>query len=295
MVNSQGISNPESEQKTSKKLTDDTGGNHTGSDIEGDPMLPPQGTDAALEYIGQRSVEDPLFAFLKQSWRSILVVLVLAIAGPFVWGKFQSSYEDSLGEAGDVLAKVQSAYSALLSAEAERTTAATTTSNTPDDSAEKVKKLDEKVADATRTMTSQLMALEQEGEPFASVAGVYRSLLARRVSGVSPSGTLPSVTALPWKLEPEQSSARFFLELREFVDARGLLDTPSAKRAGQERLAELAKSSTYQQVAAALVLARIAESAEERTRARDLLKAIESQTPKQGELVKSALQGLGAD
>ena len=89
-----------------------------------------------------------------------------------------------------------------------------------------------------------------------------------------------------------RGAERFTAELGAMIKARQLLDETSTVTEGRELLAALAERGEYVHVSAALSLARIAESSDERAVALEVLTGLLNRTPEQTELLTPEIERL---
>ena len=274
------------------------------NDIYTDPSIANSAVASAVR-------DDPLFRFLAQSWRSVVVVVLAIAAAWYGWRGFQSTREESVRHAADIFSRLRIEFEELNRLNAERATVLKEVAELEQNIAspaaapkrgenakagvvanaeEQQKEIDQKRARleeiaATVTKTRERaqqtsLLLTDAREPYRSLAALYQVLIQADGSSAVPP---PAESAAATELALVQ-------ELQTLAAARRELEVNRAE--GIERLVGLAESAHYTRAYAALILAQIADSEQERVRAREIIEGVQRNFPDQSALLDGELRRL---
>lgn len=250
--------------------------------------------------VAQTVAEDPLFIFLRRWGRQLLMITALVLAGYFGNGLFQKSYTDSMRRYADVfaslrvqLAEIEGLRSASVSAReesAKKASDAAIAQEEKDKAATAATKAEDDLKQAQSQLNERLTALADARSPYAEIAAIYRGIVRTR------SGDLQEARAafgsLKWRELKADDSARFFGEMAAFGLAGALLESDASHAEGRQLLIDLARDGVMAHVAAALRLARLAQTEAERQEVLTILEALNNRYPEQNALLESEIKQL---
>lgn len=247
-------------------------------------------TDPALVRAKQ---EDPFFKFISQHWRNLLVAAVVVLGGYYVVTRLQTTQYESQVSASDLFGKAQESFTEVVTLE-ERLRAFPAVPTDPkadpkvvETQAKERADLELKLKEANEKLSQRVAALNDVKAPYNYLASLYNSFKAARV------GDLAGVDTHSRQVGSEGNS--IFAELSQLAAARVLLDDPNRRAEGVKKLLDLASASNYVSVSAAVSLARVANTSEERTQAIRVIDTIITQSPEQTDLLKEDLAQLRGD
>lgn len=284
--------------------------------IEKNPM---ESTEAFLKETGisERIAEDPLLRFIGKYWQHVVFLVAACVIISYAFQAFQSTRENSLKTASERYARVRSEFTQLeqldrdiakLRIEVAKEPLASSSSQgvapagqggaTVSEKATRLAEKEKKRGEAQARFDQTLQALADSKEPYKRIAKLY-GILSQRLGGAgAPAG---AVAASPldvgvlatWEQSGGPTSAeRFFGELEALIVARALLDVPERLGEGVAALKALATRGSVARVSAAISLAQLAQSPNERAEARTLLEAIRTQQPEQSDQVRDEIARL---
>lgn len=241
--------------------------------------------------------EDPLVQFLGKYWR-VLVALValygLVWYGQIVYRQAQSRRAERASEG---LASVRESYEQLISAQ-ESLIAAQRGGAKDDATKADVEKRETELKDAQlrrdearSSLGERLKILSDQGGAFARMASVYETL-SRTAIG-EKGADIEQVSATEWNGLNPNKAERALAEARAYLSAKALLTKPETQQAAVSGLTSLAREGAYLNAAAAISLATVAASAEEKVSARETLKAVRAAHPEQSDLISEETKRLG--
>lgn len=253
-------------------------------DIFGDPT------------IARAIAEDPVFRFLAKSWRQLAIV-VLAIGAVFYAKyQFERTHDVRMAEASNVFSKVSSEYSRMersLGELKEVTAGKSGEGASAEEPAKKRGKLEDDLKEIRRKMSDLLAAMQDTRAPYDALAALYRGLTGQLSGDLSDLRSV--ISGVRWSEYSErQSKERFISELAGLALARGLLDADSTYAEGRQLLQALAEHGRFVEIAAAIGLARISFSKEEKAQALMVLERLASSRPEQRELLKQDISRLSS-
>ena len=239
--------------------------------------------------------EDPMLRFLMK-WRKPLIVLALVIlAGWYLKSSANQAHEEAMASASDLFEQAQKDLEAWNAGRAKQAAAAK-------DKKEEVPA--EKKAEGADTaggkaagdetvarIEGKLQALREQGGPYAEIGQGYQVLMNVEEGKLDAAAQVLSQVKLD-EIKRADGGDRFFTELTALVSARSLLDDPARKAEGLEKLRTLAEQGVYVNTSAAMSVARLAQTPEEREQARKLLQGIKDKYPVQASVVDGELKKL---
>lgn len=248
--------------------------------------------------------EDPLFRFLTTWWRQLLVLALAIALGVYAKQRFEQSREFRLSEAADILSRVHSQYEGLLAARSEikrleGEKAKKGAADQKEAQNQELQKIDEQLTKAQtdfnesrRLMSEYVTALSDSVAPYDSLAKLYSGLLS--FVGSEPQKAAEELGGLSalWKEQDAKDHTRLVSELAALSTARMLVDQEASYAQGRSQLRQLAQSAHYVRASAAVALARISETAQEKDEARPLLEGVISQYPELAEQLQPELSAL---
>lgn len=241
-------------------------------------------------------VHDPVAALAERIWRPVLLVVGALVAGWYIKSTLSSSYEQSAREAADSFSKVRTAFTSVKTAQERlRTLEATSLAGKSDvdvkKQADDVERAKKEVSEAKDLLSQFLVVLGDAREPYKQLASIYRALAAREVGDIAAMrAALSTFSAEP--VGKPDSSERFYAELGLLALAKTLIDDPATLNEGRDLLIKLSKNGTTVDVTAALSVARIAETSEQRAAAVALLTDLQTGHPEQAALLERELKRL---
>ena len=224
--------------------------------------------------IKERAKEDPFARFLLEGWRQVVTVLLVVVAIVYIKNSYVKNQEASLEYAADRFAQVRLELDALREAQQAA----------PAEGAKPEEIKAPKAEDAAKKFNEGLRALEETRAPYNELAPLYAAM----------GSLLKGETVLAGELPAGEGPARLAEELKQLVVARSKLDVPASAAEGRQILERLAAEGSFVGISAALSLARIAQTPDERSKAAALLSRIEEQHPEQVNLVDPELKRLNA-
>lgn len=245
--------------------------------------------------------EDPLFRFLSEYWKQVL--LIVGAVFVFIYGKgvYQDTYTSSMRHAGDLFASLRSEYAKyeglvqehkkLASAAPEVEEAANEVEGDAKKDAQKLAEVKENLSAAEERVQELIKYLSESRPPYTSISKIYAGLVARQKGEL---GELrAALSGFDWMGVSESNSVeRFYSEVAALVMARALVDDEESYQKSRGLLAELAKDGEHVDVSAALTLARISLTEDEKSQARGVLESVVSNHPEQAALLESELKRL---
>ncbi|RMG41076.1 MAG: hypothetical protein D6719_09320 [Candidatus Dadabacteria bacterium] len=256
--------------------------------------------------ISEAIKEDPLFKFLSEYWKQVLVIVAAAVAIFYGREAYNRNYLIAMQHGGDQLAtlrKEYAEYEGMLAELEDLKTKVQNQAGKKDAKALKDKKsegtsedqkkladLEKRLKDKREQVLEMAGYLEQSHPPYPQIGKIYKALVARH------DGNLEQLKALlggfNWQQTPEDDPARFYAENAALVLARSLVDDKESYSQARSILKNLAEKGLYAAVPAALTLARISATDEEKAEARMALEDLIKRQPEQVELIEPELNKL---
>lgn len=230
--------------------------------------------------IQQTIAEDPLFTFLQKWWRQIAVVVLAVALGYYFRESFQENYERSMRRSADTFSKVRAEYEQVLNLHQQLP-----------DNIEEDSEAAKTFTEAKERLMLTIASLGDAREPYQTLSGLYRALVALEIEGDTEATSRLQTLAAEIKQKGDESLVPF-ADLALFAAARSGLDDADSRSAAIGQLTELAKSSAVVDVAAGVTLARVADTPEQRAEARQILEEILRRSPEQADIVEPVVNSL---
>ena len=239
-------------------------------------------TDPALQ---RTMVEDPLFRFLKNWWRQLLVIGLAIAAGWYVLHSFQETHIAAMKSSADTFRKVRSAYDELRAFDLQKLQITEPKALTDINQKMNAKELE---------LVSTIDSLSDAKEPYRSFAQLYRALLKGRSGDIEGMKQLMPPDAWKNAATPE-SPERLVGELAAVAEARLLIDTPQNAEQGKAILKDLVVNGRFVNMSVVKTLSALAQSSSEKEELVTLLEQLRAKRPEQVALIDQALQELGQE
>ena len=246
-------------------------------------------TDPALS----QETRDPIGEFLKKQWRPALIVVVLAFAAIYVRDTLRASHQVSLEASANSFFKAQEALEDFR--KAKKTLAeleAKPLSKEKEKQLEEEKLRSEASADLALRgdrLKQSTLVLSDALEPYKKLSALINTLAAKERGDVATLKSLASQYSIDL-ITKAKGSDRMVAELSALAVARALLDLPDGEKQGSDMLKALAEQGETVGISAALSLARLASSEDEKKQAQALLKNLSEKRPEQAALLKNEIQ-----
>lgn len=219
--------------------------------------------------------------FFSKWGREILIAVAVAVA-IFLVTKFlretdakqrkiaSSKYEEARG----TFSELKSAVAAQAGAKAEEASAKA-----------------QNVETVKAKLTEQLKVLHDAKEPYRSIADVYQALSFNLTGDAVAAKKLLAELDLNAKLSDPKADT-MFIEFASINLGRALIDSPESFTDGWKVLITLTEKAKYVSTNAAIVLADVARTPEERAQAKSALDALAARAPESQEMLKASIKRL---
>ena len=250
-------------------------------------------TDPAIAEAAQ---DDPVIQYFVQNWRSILTVVVAIPLLMFGYNTFRSTNEAKRAAASATFGEIRNVYTGIQTEDEQLRTAKKDLEKgdaaKKDELTKKVTELEGKISSDRDRIGKMLQSLEETGiQPFPVLARLYRGLLAARDGNSAQVRTL--LGGISWEnVTPVDSNERLVAELSALVAGRSLLDTPDSVKEGQALLLKLAQQGQFTRTQAALALAAVAETPEDKSTALAAIEKLQADQPEQQKFLTDAVDRL---
>jgi hypothetical protein len=249
-------------------------------------------TDPVLE---QAVTEDPLFVFLKKYWRTVVVCLLVVVAGVLGRRAFEQTYDASMRRSADLYQNVRQAYSEYQQV-AQRQQTLSTQVEIADDSERtdlqaKLKEADEELAGAESTLKQMITALGDAKAPYSDFAHAYDGLFALQRGDMEQAQR--DLALLDWKNLDVSDARRVVGEVLDLSIAGELASEEQSRSDGLAQLKMLAEQAEYVAAAAAVRYVHLAEGTEGEKESQALLQAVQARQPQQSDILDDLLSDLG--
>jgi len=228
----------------------------------------PGGDEAVERTVG----EDAILAFFVRWRRWFFGAALIIIIGYYVQHTSRQAYNQALGEASDVFASAQEEFSDWRAAEA-RPEATPKADDAKDDEKPDVKDPREALA----PVENKLESLQEQKFVYADIARGYELLLKVEEGNLDEARKV--LAGMPNEASRSEDDKKFFADLTALLAARSLLDDPNARDEAVAKLRVLAQGGGYVSIPAAMSIARLADTPEERGAALELLQGLREKTP----------------
>ncbi len=228
--------------------------------------------------IKERAKEDPFARFLLEGWRQVFWIVVAVFAIFYIKNAYVKNQQTNQQYSADRFVQVRN--------EMERMDAARIKAG--DEEKKEGEKPAESKEDAAKRVSEGLRALQDAKDPYNQLEPLYAALLNAKTGGKVVDTVNPS--QLP---AAGDAVGRMIAEFQLLVNARAKLGSPDTIADGKALLKRLAAEGIYVNIDAAISVARLARSPEERAEAMSILQDIENRQPEQAKLLGPELQRLG--
>jgi len=249
----------------------------------------------------QTMAEDPLLKYFKENWRQTLIILGTACALYFGYQTMHETYVQSMQRAGEIYSNLhkqllvldteKSDLSKAVSEQDEKNRDAKASDQDKQAALKKVSDAQTELNKSQDKLKEMLTALSDSREPYKSIAQIYRGIFALRNGDLAGAKDALSAAAA-WKTQKADTKERFYAESAAFTLAGALLDQDNGLQEAKGLLRDLAGEGGYLSVPAALRLARIAVSPEEKSEAISILESLKAKQPTQNTLLDAELSHL---
>ncbi len=185
--------------------------------------------------------DDPLVRLISAKWKGVLTFCLILAAGFYLKGQMHETSMARVKESSQVFDQARQALESL--------------SNNPSISAEEKQKMQ-------LSLTDSLANLKSGAEPYAELSALYAAIASSQSAA-----SQPVAAEIAWKQEKDPS-ARLIKELQALVTLRGKVDSEGSAAVSQD-LKDLIREGSYADLSAFMMLARIAESAEDKQFVKD--------------------------
>lgn len=238
---------------------------------------------------------DPFIRFISSNWRLLLVLLVAVGLGIVGYSQVTATTLQKQAEATRALRDMQQAYQEVVEEREVLVTAQADERAAKDDKAraeasERVKK----AAETLKLKEDRLLAKASELETnpsFATFSGLYRGLVA---AGRSDFGAVQAALgAQSWEtVGTQRSPERAAAELAVLGLAKALSDSEQHLEAAKQALKGLAERGDFAAVRAAVALAALATTPEEKAQAKAIIGLLQARLPSQQKFLLDASERL---
>ena len=241
--------------------------------------------------------EDPLVRFLGKNWR--FIVAAVAVYGLVWYGQvvYRQAQSRRAERASEGLARVRESYEQLVSAQESLIAAQRGGAKDDAPKADDAKRATEvndaqlRRDEARAALDERLKILSDQGGAFERMAAVYDTLSRAAIGEMVADPELAS--AKGWIGVNPNDAERALAEARAYLSAKSLLTKPETRQAALSGLTSLAKEGAYLNAAAAISLAAVAVSTEEKGNAREGLRAVRTAHPEQSDLILEETKRIG--
>lgn len=251
--------------------------------------------------LAQTAAEDPLFKFLSTHWKQVLLLIGAVLAGYFGNQSFQETYLSSMRRSGELFSNLQKQIDqidieqgALLSLREEakqKSADAAVSEAQKEEIAKNIKEKEQSLIKLQERSGEMITALSDSREPYNELALLYRQLLQTRAANAASIAQLQPVRS-DWENVDAKSAERFISEASAFNAAGLKLDRADSASQASETLKNLSKNGVYLHVPAALRLARIASTVEQRAEALIVLEELSTRMPEQSSVLQAEIARL---
>jgi hypothetical protein len=246
-------------------------------------------TDPALA----EQTRDPIAEFLKQQWKPVLFIVVLAFSAIYIRDTLRASHQVSLEASANSFFKAQEALEDYKKAKKALVELESKPLPTEKDKQLEEEKLrtEAKAELALRDdrLKQSALVLSDALEPYKKLSALINTLAAKERGDVANLKSLASQYSVEAVMKVKGAD-RMVAELSSLAVARALLDSSDGEKQGIEMLKALAEQGETVEISAALTLARLASSEDEKKQAQQLLKTLAEKNPEQAALLKNEIQ-----
>lgn len=236
--------------------------------------------------------DDPVLKFISSWWRQVTVAALAALAIFYATNVFRESRQRDLQASGDAFFKLQQEFEEYRTTGAQISELNSRAEIKTDEKLQKERdELQQNREQTRKKLELGFQALADTRAPFDSLAKTYQALLAKEGGDLTPLANL--ATQGKWSEQTgTELSTRFISELQALTYARALLDDSAKRSEALSMLKDLATRGEFTHTVAAITVAGVATSAEERTAAKELLTTVQQRFPEQSSLIEPELSKL---
>jgi len=243
-------------------------------------------TDPAL---ARAKDEDPVVKFIATHWREMLISVVVVLGGYYVYNRYQTTQYESKVSAADLLVKAQESVDEVT---VVKQRLQIIESNPADKTKpEEVENLKKRLLEAESKLSQRITALGDLSGEYGALSSYYQIVAALKENKLEDAQKI--LTTVLGQGE-SNSDTDFVTELAELMVARAALDTDQGQAKARAALMSLAKNSRFIHAAAAVTLARISRTDQEKKEALDVLNEIKANHPEQTDLLTEEIDHLSA-
>ena len=220
-------------------------------------------------------------AAMVRNWQKLVGVVVIILLGVLIFSEFRSVREKKQMEAAYRFSEVQKLYASILSSSSE---------------SEQEKEALSKKRDALRDML-RVLAESYSGTVYGKLSSLYIGIADYTGNELASAGDpLKSFFDKPAPLGAELGEEIFLSELASLLSNRVLLSGNEEQfKQAKVALLELSKNASFINTEALLILARLAESQEEKASILKAAQDLRAARPEFGEQLVRELQAYGFD
>lgn len=243
--------------------------------------------------LAQGLEEDPLLKWLFANYHYFLYAILAVVAANYIVNTFRASKESEMRQAADAFSTVREEFDrySALQLTVSGLKAKPDASKEGSEDAKSLAKSEGELKQVKDKLNESLNALGDSAPPYDSLAKLYRGL-SLIVAGEAVSARQALSDVGDWKALSEGAEQRFFAEHAAAALARALVDQEKSYAEGRTMLKELAERGSFANVSAAITLANISVTPEEKKEALGALEKLKNLHPEQASLVKAEIEML---
>ncbi len=247
--------------------------------------------------IAQAAKDDPVVRFISQNWKTVIGALIAVALSMIAYNSFKSTAEQKRASATQTLIDIQQGYKAITDKQESLTTLAKEllVESDPKKKDELQQKIDAdtKELNQLRDRTTLVIDSLKSPEPFDMLAQMYRGLMAARFGDYATTEKILSATS--WEaIGSPDSAERMAAELAALGLARSLVDAPSSGEMVKSALTNLASKGSFAAAQAAVTLATIAVTPDDRAKAREVIDGVSRRLPSQEKFLAPAREQIAS-
>jgi len=245
--------------------------------------------------LAESTDNDPLVKFIVKNSKYLIALL---IAAPLIFFGINNYQETNLlkrQSATRLYSEIRDQFSNYQSLQIELTKARVDLEKAEKDKKteleSKIKKDEDTLREGRQRADKMIQSLGDTAiEPFVGLARLYAALFAIQDGDVPKAQNL--IGTPQWESAEAGTPERYVGELSELVAARSLLNDPLTEDSARVRLIKLASNGTTAKLSAALTLARVAHTDEQKKGATDILNQVKQAQPEQAKYIDPVLEQL---
>jgi hypothetical protein len=241
--------------------------------------------------IAEAAKDDPVVRFISRNWKTVIGALMAVALSMVAYNSFKNTAEQKRATATQTLMDIQQGYKAITEKQQELTTL--TKDHSSETDPKKKEQVQQKIDAATKELnqlrdrTTLVVDSLKSPRPFDMLAQLYRGLIAARFGDYAITQGVLSSTS--WEAVGASDSAeRMVAEFAVLGLARSLVDAPNSREPVMGALGNLASKGTFAAVQAAVTLATIASTPEEKVKAREVVGEVSRRFPAQEKFLAPA-------